>query len=43
MEAIDVLVRINRAQDFFSIDVFGQRELNQYAVDIGAAVQFGDQ
>ena len=43
MEAVDVLVGIDREQDMRRVDVLGQRQLHQDAVHGRIAVQPGDQ
>ena len=42
MEGIHILRRINRRKDLFFIQMAGQRQLNQYAVDLFPAVQLRD-
>ena len=42
MEAIDVLARIDGANDGFFIDVFGRGRLNKDAMDCGIGIQIGD-
>ena len=43
MEAVHVFGGIDRQQNLLGIDVRGQRQLHQDAVDFVAAVQIGDQ
>ena len=42
MEAIDVLARIDGADDAVFIEVFWKRELNEDAVDAGIGIQLGN-
>ena len=42
MKAIDILVRVDRIDDRAGINVFGQRQLHQDAVDRGIGVQRGN-
>ena len=42
VEAIDILINRNRFEHGFFIEVFGQRQLHQNAVDIGIGVQLGN-
>ncbi len=39
MEAVDVLVGVDGVQDLLGIDVLGQRQLNENAVDVLVRVQ----
>ena len=43
VEAVDVLVRIDRAEHGAGVDVLGQRHLAEDAVDLGIGVEPGDQ
>ena len=43
MKTIDILVGINRADDRMGVDMSGQRELDQYAIDVGFIIQATDQ
>jgi hypothetical protein len=43
MEAVNVFGGIDRQQNLLGIDVRGQRQLHQDAVNFIAAVQVGDQ
>ena len=43
MEAIDILGRIDGQQDFVFVDMLGQRELHEDAVDAGVFVEAVDQ
>ena len=43
MESVYVFGRIDRQQDLLGVDVRGQRQLHQDAVDFVAAVQAGDE
>ena len=43
MEAVDILVRVNAADDARGIDLRRQRQLHQNAVHRGIGIQLGDQ
>jgi len=40
VEAVDVLVRVDRGDDLVLVDLLGQRQLHQDAVDVGSALSF---